>query len=175
LIAATNRDLAAEVRRGAFRQDLFHRINVVAVRTPPLRDRREDVLLLARHFMSRAAARCKRRVRAVSPEAERCLTAYAWPGNVRELENAIERAVALGESDQILAEDLPESVVDAAPAPDAAGAYQVSVGGAKRESILRAWAEAGGDYKAAAKRLGVHPNSLLRLIRNLGLRDMLKG
>jgi Nif-specific regulatory protein len=175
LIAATNRDLAAEVRCGAFREDLFHRINVVAVRTPPLRDRREDVPLLARHFVSRAAARCKRRVRGVSPEAERCLTAYSWPGNVRELENAIERAVALGESDQILPEDLPESVVDAAPAPSAAGAYETSVGGAKRESILRAWAEARGDYKAAAKLLGLHPNSLLRLIRNLGLRDILKG
>ena len=175
LIAATNRDLAAEVRRGAFREDLFHRINVVAVRTPPLRDRREDVPLLVRHFVSRAAARCKRRVRGVSPEAERCLTAYSWPGNVRELENAIERAVALGESDQILPEDLPESVVDAAPTPSPAGAYQTSVGGAKRESILRAWADAGGDYKAAAKLLGLHPNSLLRLIRNLGLRDILKG
>jgi DNA-binding NtrC family response regulator len=114
-------------------------------------------------------------VRGIAPEAERCLIAYSWPGNVRELENAIERAVALGESDQILAEDLPEPVVDASPGPGAAGAYQTSVGGAKRESIVRAWAEASGDYRAAAKLLGLHPNSLLRLIRNLGLREILKS
>jgi Nif-specific regulatory protein len=175
MIAATNRDLAAEVRRGAFREDLYHRINVVALRTPPLRDRREDVLLLARHFTTRAAAHCGRRVNGLSAEAERCLTAYQWPGNVRELENAIEHAVVLGESDQILLEDLPESVVEGAPAADVPGAYQASVGDAKRDSILRAWAESGGDYKAAAKRLGLHPNSLLRLIRNLGLRDILKN
>src|SRR5579883_128392 len=175
VIAATNRNLEAEVRRGAFREDLFHRINVVAVRTPPLRDRRDDVPLLARHFVERAAARCKRRVRGISPDAERCLAAYSWPGNVRELENAIERAVALGESDYILPEDLPETVLDSAQAAGAGGAYQSSVGGAKREAILRAWAEANGDYKSAAKLLGLHPNSLLRLIRALGLRDILKG
>jgi len=175
LIAATNRDLGGEVRRGAFREDLYHRLNVVAVRTPPLRDRREDVPLLARHFVARVAARCGRRVEGVSAEAERCLTAYGWPGNVRELENAIERAVVLGGSDQILPEDLPENVLEAAPAFDAASAYQASVGDAKREAVLRAWNEAGGDYKAAAKRLGLHPNSLLRLVRNLGLRDVLKS
>jgi Nif-specific regulatory protein len=175
LIAATNRDLGAEVRCGAFREDLYHRLNVIALRTPPLRDRREDVPMLARHFLARAAARCGRRVEGISAEAERCLTAYGWPGNVRELENAIERAVVLGESDQILPEDLPESVLDSAPAFDLASAYQASVGDAKREAILRAWNEAGGDYKAAAKRLGLHPNSLLRLVRNLGLRDVLKS
>jgi Nif-specific regulatory protein len=175
LIAATNRDLLAEVRRGAFREDLFHRLNVIAVRTPPLRERREDIVLLARHFVSRAAARCGRRVDGISPEAEHCLAAYPWPGNVRELENAIERAVVLGESSQILPEDLPESVLEAAPAPDISSAYQTSVGGAKREAILRAWEESGGDYKAAARRLGLHPNSLLRLVRNLGLREVLKS
>ena len=175
LIAATNRDLGAEVRRGAFREDLYHRLNVIALRTPPLRDRREDVPLLARHFLARAAARCGRRVEGISAEAEQCLAAYGWPGNVRELENAIERAVVLGESNQILPEDLPESVLDSAPAFDLASAYQASVGDAKREAILRAWNEAAGDYKAAAKRLGLHPNSLLRLVRNLGLRDVLKS
>ncbi len=175
LIAATNRDLAAEVHRGAFREDLYHRLNVVSLRTPPLREHREDIPLLARQFVARAGARCGRRVEGISPEAERCLAAYGWPGNVRELENAIERAVVLGESEQILPEDLPESVLEIAAPPDLASAYQASVGGAKRECILRAWTEAGGDYKAAAERLGLHPNSLLRLVRNLGLRDVLKG
>jgi transcriptional regulator with GAF, ATPase, and Fis domain len=174
LIAATNRDLAAEVRRGAFREDLYHRLNVLALRTPPLRDRREDVSLLARYFLTRASARCGRRVDGISADAERCMSAYGWPGNVRELENAMERAVVLGESDTILPEDLPESVLETAVAPDLAGAYQSSVGDAKRECIRRAWMEAGGDYKAAADRLGLHPNSLLRLVRNLGMREALK-
>jgi transcriptional regulator with GAF, ATPase, and Fis domain len=176
LIAATNRDLTEQTRRGGFREDLYHRLNVVALRTPPLRERPEDIPLLARHFIKRAAANCGRRVEGISPATERCMMAYAWPGNVRELENAIERAVVLGESNQILPEDLPESVVDATSSPEAAGGgYQSSVGGAKREAILRAWQEANGDYKEAARRLGLHPNSLLRLIRNLGLRDALKG
>jgi transcriptional regulator with GAF, ATPase, and Fis domain len=175
LIAATNRDLAEQTRRGGFREDLYHRLNVVALRTPPLRERREDIPLLAYHFMKRAAANCGRRVEGISPATERCMMAYGWPGNVRELENAIEHAVVLGESNQILPEDLPESVLEAAPSPEAAGGgYQSSVGGAKREAILRAWNEANGDYKDAARRLGLHPNSLLRLIRNLGLRDALK-
>jgi transcriptional regulator with PAS, ATPase and Fis domain len=175
LIAATNRDLAAEVKRRAFREDLFHRLNVIAVRTPPLRDRREDIAELARHFLARASARCGRSVRGISIQAERQLAAYNWPGNVRELENAIERAVVLGVSDEIQPEDLPESVLESAGPPDLAGAYQLSVGDAKRECILRAWTQASGDYKAAAAALGVHPNSLLRMIRNLGLRDMLKA
>jgi len=174
LVAATNRDLAMEVNRGAFREDLYHRLNVVALRTPPLRERREDVPLLARHFLARASARCGRRVSEISSEAERCLAAYQWPGNVRELENAIERAVVLGESDTILPEDLPESLLETGAPLNLAGAYQASVGDAKRDCILRAWVEAGGDYKTAAARLGLHPNSLLRLVRNLGLREVLK-
>jgi Nif-specific regulatory protein len=175
LIAATNRDLAAEVKRRAFREDLYHRLNVVALRTPPLREHREDIPELARHFLARASARCGRHVAEISPEAERYLVAYNWPGNVRELENLIERAVVLGESDQIRPEDLPESVVEAAGPAELTGGFQISVGEAKREAILRAWTEACGDYKAAAAQLGLHPNSLLRLVRNLGLRDLLKS
>ncbi len=173
VIAATNRELATEVRRGAFREDLYHRLNVVALRTPPLRERREDVVPLARHFLVRSSARCGRRVDSISLEAERYLEAYAWPGNVRELENAIERAVVLGESNQILLEDLPESMLEVTAPADLASAYQASVGDAKRECIVRAWNEAGGDYKVAAASLGLHPNSLLRLVRNLGLRERL--
>ena len=171
VIAATNRDLAAEVKRGAFREDLYHRLNVIALRTPPLRERKEDIPALARHFVARSAALCNRRVTRISPDAERALAAYDWPGNVRELENAIERAVVLGESDAVQCEDLPESLFDAAEAPG--GGYQDSVGTARRESILRAYEQGGGDYKAAAKILGIHPNYLLRLVRNLGLKEKL--
>jgi Nif-specific regulatory protein len=174
VIAATNRDLSAEVRKGAFREDLFHRLNVVALRTPPLRERREDIPLLARHFMVRAAAQCKRHVTDISPEAERCLLAYSWPGNVRELENAMERAVVLGSTDEVLVEDLPESILDSVDTSDLSGAYQKSVIEAKRESIVAAYRQAGGDYKGAAKLLGVHPNYLLRLVRNLDLKDAVK-
>jgi two-component system, NtrC family, response regulator HydG len=171
LIAATNRDLTGEVRAGRFREDLFHRLNVVALMTPPLRDRKEDILALAMHFLARSSARCGRKVGGISSEAQHCLTAYSWPGNVRELENAIERAVVLGDADTVQPEDLPETVLETpALSPELAGGYQATVGDAKRDAILQAWAEARGDYKLAARALGLHPNSLLRLVRNLGLR-----
>jgi two-component system, NtrC family, response regulator HydG len=174
LIAATNRDLGAEVKRGAFREDLYHRLNVVAIRVPALRDRPEDIPALASHFLERAAVRCKRRVTGFSAEAERYLKSYSWPGNIRELENAIERAVVLGQSEMVLAEDLPETVLDAAvPGADADGAMQSSVSEAKRQLIRGAWREAAGDHNRAAALLKIHPNSLRRLIRNLGLREEL--
>jgi len=175
VIAATNRDLASEAKRGAFREDLYHRLNVVALRTSPLRERPEDIPLLANHFLQKAAARCKRRVQGFSPEAMRLLRSYPWPGNVRELENATERAVVLGTTDMTLPEDLPDTVLDGSAVVTASSpsAFQNSVGSAKRESIIRAWNQANGDYKAAAALLELHPNSLLRLIRTLRLRDVL--
>jgi Nif-specific regulatory protein len=175
MIAATNRDLSAEVKRGAFREDLYHRLNVVAIKVPPLRERAEDIPALARHFLERAVARCGRRVTALAEETERYLMSYSWPGNIRELENAIERAVVLGESEVLLPEDLPETVLDAAPAVDGAGALQSSVSDAKRKLILDAWRESGGDHNRAAELLRIHPNSLRRLIRNLGMRSILVG
>src|SRR5579871_5609917 len=175
VIAATNRDLRAEVRRGAFREDLYHRLNVVALYVPALRERGEDIPALAAHFLERASARCRRRVTQIAPEALAYLRAYSWPGNVRELENAIERAVVLGDGETLLAEDLPETVLDAPAAPAAApGALQNSVTDTKRQLILRAWEESGGDYKVAAQKLKIHPNSLLRLVRTLGLRETLR-
>jgi len=176
IVAATNRDLEAEARRGAFREDLYHRLNVVALRVPSLRDRAQDVLPLAHHFLDRASARCGRTVTAISPEAERCLVSYSWPGNVRELENAIERAVVLGQSEELLPEDLPEPVAHraaAAAAHAAPGTLRTSVSQSKRELILTAWRESGGDHNQAAARLKIHPNSLRRLIRLLNLRDSL--
>jgi transcriptional regulator with GAF, ATPase, and Fis domain len=173
VIAATNRDLAAEVRRGAFREDLYHRLNVVALKVPPLRERPGDILPLARYFLARAAVRCRRRVTGISPEAERALAAYSWPGNVRELENAIERAVVLGDSEILLPEDLPETILDAGPVVP--GALQASITQAKRDLILAAFRETGGDHNLAAAKLKLHPNSLRRLIRMLGLREILNS
>ncbi len=170
VIAATNRDLSEDVREGKFREDLFHRLNVVRLESPALRDRKDDIPLLARYFLERSAVRCKRHVHGLSPDADEVLAQYSWPGNVRELENAMERAVVLGVSDWVLPEDLPETLLEASP--QAGGArYHSSVGQAKREAILDAYVQGSGDYKQAAKVLGLHPNYLLRLVRNLNLRD----
>ena len=171
LIAATNRDLKAESRAGRFREDLFYRLNVVSVRMPALRERRDDVPLLASHFAVRAAQRMGRAVAGISPKARACLIKYDWPGNVRELENAIERAVVLGTSDLILPEDLPESVVDQAAADEpAVSPLHEAVLDYKRRLIVNAIDQAGGNYTEAAKALGVHPNHFFRLIRTLNLK-----
>ena len=170
VIAATNRDLAEDVSDGKFREDLFHRLNVVNLESPPLRDRKEDIPLLAQYFLQRSAERCKRVVQGLSPESEAMIMAYGWPGNVRELENAMERAVVLGVSDWVLPEDLPESLLETAPR-DSGTRYHHSVGRAKCDAILDAYVQGNFDYKLAARVLGLHPNYLLRLVRNLGLRD----
>jgi len=112
VVAATNRDLDREVAEGRFRQDLFYRINVVPLHLPPLRERREDVRLLAGHFLERAAAE-QGRTCELAPDTLAALEAYAWPGNVRELENAIEHGLAMAEGGRIEVRDLPEAVARA--------------------------------------------------------------
>jgi len=175
VIAATNRNLTESVKAGAFRQDLYYRLNVVSVEMPALRQRREDIPLLAAYFTARASERSKRHVRGVSPEARACLMNYDWPGNVRELENSIERAVVLGASDFILPEDLPEAVLETEqPAGASIAQYHEAVAEAKKQVIMRAVEQAGGNYTEAAKLLGVHPNYLHRLIRNMNLRTSLR-
>ena len=182
VVAATNRDLEEAVRTGGFRQDLYYRLNVVSFEMPPLRERREDIPLLASYFVSKYAAKFKRRVTGLSAEARECLTSYDWPGNVRELENAVERAVVLGSTDRVLPEDLPETVLDAAPDPSSPGAdtappvtrYHDALREAKRQLILRALEQSSGSFTEAARLLGVHPNYLHRLIRNLNLRPEIK-
>ena len=109
LIAATNKDLEAAVKARTFREDLYYRLNVVSLECPPLRDRREDIPVLAEYFVAKFAAKCKVKAKRISPEAMAGLVNYDWPGNVRELENAIERALVLGVSEMIEPEDLPES------------------------------------------------------------------
>jgi Nif-specific regulatory protein len=172
LIAATNRNLEEEVRAGRFRQDLYYRLNVVTLKTPPLRERQSDIPALAMHFASKFGAQCGRRIGGISPEAEAYLSHYDWPGNIRELENALERAVVLGSSDIIQLEDLPESIREIAHAADVvrAPALQDAVDRAKREAIAQAFQQGKNDHAAAAKLLGVHPNYLYRLMRNLGMR-----
>ncbi|HEX2715890.1 MAG TPA: sigma 54-interacting transcriptional regulator, partial [Candidatus Acidoferrales bacterium] len=171
LIAATNRDLKEASRAGTFRQDLYYRLNVVSLRMPALRERREDIPLLANFFAARYSEKVKRRVAGVSPKARACLMRYDWPGNVRELENAIERAVVLGSAEMILPEDLPDSVLEeATPAGEPVTALHDGVRETKKALIERAIEQAGGNYTEAARILGVHPNHLFRLIRTLNLK-----
>ena len=175
LITATNRDLEEAIRQGTFRQDLYYRLNVVSIQMPSLRERREDIPLLASYFVQKYSDRCNRRVTGISSEARARLMNYDWPGNVRELENAIERAIVLGTTELILPEDLPEAALEtAAPATSGVAKYHEAVTEAKKQLILKAFEQAGGNYTEAAKLLGVHPNYLHRLIRNMNLRPELK-
>jgi Nif-specific regulatory protein len=172
LIAATNRELEAAIECGTFRKDLYYRLNVVSLTLPPLRDRREDIPLLASHFVAKHGKRATRRVTGIAREALAYLKAHDWPGNVRDLENAIERAVVLGSTDLILAEDLPETVLEAAPhGTGPIGGYHETLRNEKARVILAALDQAGGSFTEAAKLLGIHPNYLHRLVRNLGLRE----
>ena len=177
LIAATNKNLEEAIVSNEFRQDLFYRLNVVSFEMPALRDRREDIPLLASYFADKYSVKCNRRLKGISAEARACLSAYDWPGNVRELENALERAVVLGTTDLILPEDLPEAVLETelSPATTSALKYHEAVTQTKKQIILDAMTEAKGNYTEAAKRLGVHPNYLHRLIRNLNLKEQLKA
>jgi Nif-specific regulatory protein len=175
LIAASNCNLDQAVRDGTFRKDLYYRLAVLKVTMPALRERREDIPMLARHFVQKHAKHCKVKPRPISREALSCMANYDWPGNVRELENAIERALVLGSSDMILPEDLPESLLERTPAPEMTEAkYHAALKELKKQLIRDAVEQTQGSYAEAARLLGVHPNYLHRLIRNLELKDTLK-
>src|SRR5262245_32113694 len=175
MIAATNRDLEEAIKQGSFRQDLYYRLNVVTLTMPPLRERREDIILLASYFATRYGERCKRQVRGLTAEARALLLSYDWPGNVRELENAIERAVVLGLEEMIHVEDLPEALLETESIMgDVTANYHEAVKEAKKQLIFKAFEQTGGNHSEAAKVLGVHPNYLHRLIRNLNLKALLK-
>jgi len=176
LIAATNKNLAQAVKDGTFREDLYYRLNVVSVIVPPLRERPDDIEILAEYFISKFAVKCKVKAKKLSPEAMSCLMSYDWPGNVRELENAIERALVLGVSEVIRPEDLPESLLEKGTGPAAPTTkYHLAVQQLKKQLILAALEEARGSYTEAARILGVHANYLHRLVRNLNLRTSIRS
>jgi DNA-binding NtrC family response regulator len=160
VIAATNRDLKVEMAKGAFREDLFYRLNVVTVDLPPLRERRADIAALASFFLLRYAAENGKRIETISDAALEALVSYAWPGNVRELENVIERAVVLGDSGQIEARHLPASLVpsnegEAMPAIPGSTIYEI-----ERYAIFKTLEACGGSTSKAATVLGVSPRKI---------------
>ncbi|HEY7322660.1 MAG TPA: sigma-54 dependent transcriptional regulator [Candidatus Binatia bacterium] len=168
IIAATNRDLEVAVKEGRFREDLFHRLNVVPIMLPPLRERREDISALARHFLQRFAKEVKKNSTEISAEALGKLSAYDWPGNVRELANVIERAVVLGQGSEIVPHDLPSRI--AAVQPDSQPdnlPYRDAMEVYRKQLVMRALAQTQGNRAAAARALGLHEKYFLRLLKSL--------
>jgi Nif-specific regulatory protein len=174
VIAATNKILEEAIKAGEFRQDLYYRLNVVSVVVPPLRERPDDIALLAMYFASRYSEKCNRPLKGISSEARALLMNYSWPGNVRELENAIERAIVLGIGDEIVPEDLPDTLLEVQTAEGSSGTYYDRINDLKKRMIVDAVKQTKGNYTEAAKLLGVHPNYLHRLIRNLDIKSDLK-
>jgi nitrogen regulation protein NR(I) len=190
LVTATNRDLLAEVGAGAFREDLFYRLNVVPIHIPPLRERREDIPLLADHFIAKFNDRLKKEIAAITPEAVERLVAYQWPGNIRELENLMERTVLFCEGPEIRVSDLPPEVAGAAtphpvaataqaageeaprPAPESLKeAVRAETERVERELIQRALDATGGNVTQAARKLKISRKSLQTKMKELGLRE----
>ena len=181
VVAATNRPLEEMVQEGRFREDLFYRLNVIPIHVPALRERREDIPLLADHFLERFAKEMGKPVAKISTGAMDCLLRYSWPGNVRELENVIERAVALETTPAILPERLSEAVRSGRPGRADAmdGAAFLSPGfsldqhleGLEADLVRRALGESGGDRAAASQLLGISTRSLRYLIRKHRLKD----
>jgi Nif-specific regulatory protein len=178
IIAATNRDLSEDIKNGRFRGDLYFRLNVINLTMPALRERPEDIILLARFFIAKYNKRCKRNINGISPEAKSRLQSYEWVGNIRELENTIERAVILAQQDVITVDDLPDSMVkltrdsiDRTNSGGGSSSYRSTVLEAKKKIVKDALLTANGNIPEAAKYLDVHPNNLHRLIKEFGLRN----
>ncbi|WP_323383042.1 sigma-54-dependent transcriptional regulator [Myxococcus dinghuensis] len=181
VVAATHRDLSAEVAAGRFREDLYYRLNVVTVRLPALRERREDVPLLAMHFLSHAG---RPELDGFTPEALQALTASAWPGNVRQLENAVARAAAVAQGPRVTVDDLPPELATVStrlPTPRATAEsltklpYREAVDSARdavsRDYLLALMREFGGNVTHAAERAGMERESLHRLLKRYGVRS----
>jgi DNA-binding NtrC family response regulator len=181
LICATNRNLAEMVQQGKFREDLFYRLNVVQMHLPPLRERRDDIPLLAQQFLQKSALQFKKKARRFSPQTLHALEDNAWPGNVRELENVVQRAVVLSEDQTVDVSSLPASMRNARlgsglAVGSEAGAqlshsYEDEVRRFKRALVLRALRECGWRKAECARTLGVARGYLHRLINQLGIQE----
>ena len=163
VVAATNRPLKEKISEGEFREDLFYRLNVVSIEIPPLRDRREDIMPLADHFIKHFAAESGKEIKGFARTAKDSLLMYDWPGNVRELENAIERAVVLSRGDTIESLDLPPPVAQAVKADD------LSMEAVEREHLERVLCKVGWNIGKAAEILKIHRNTLAAKLKKYGL------
>jgi two-component system response regulator AtoC len=177
IVAATHRDLQAEVKAGRFREDLFYRLNVLPIAIPPLRDRKEDITLLVDHFIARNNARLGTSIRGLDAEARKALVDYAWPGNVRELENTIERAMVLAEGDQLHVQDLPERVREARdPVQMQLASGELSIKKTTRiiEEVLirRALQKTKGNRTRAAEVLEISHRALLYKLKDYKITDL---
>ncbi len=159
VIAATNHLLEPLVKEGRFREDLFYRLNVVSITLPPLRERKEDIPLLANHFLQKFSEENHKTISHISPEALQVLTEYSWPGNVRELENSIERAVILTAHPIILPEDLPQKVMETIPEKK-----PLSLKDVEKSHVLKVLQETKGNKKKAAEILGIDRTTLYRIL-----------
>ena len=173
VIAATNKDLLQEIEAGAFREDLFYRLNVVTLNMPPLRERREDVPLLAKHFLEIFAEKNRKTIKGFTPQAMDQLIRYDWPGNVRELMNAVERAVVLASSEYLDEKDLPLALKDEATEGEAPP-EQVIPGDlpleeVEKASILKTLELTGGNKSEAARRLGITRRTLHKKLKKYGV------
>jgi two-component system nitrogen regulation response regulator NtrX len=171
VLSATNKNLADEIRRGAFREDLFFRLAVVPLSVPPLRERREDIAPLARHFLAQFSARFGRRPKSVSPAAMEALESYRWPGNVRELKNLVERLMILCAGDEIRREDLPAEIRDAelAAAPAGDAPLRDAREDFERRYILASLKRHRGNVTRTAEALNVERSNLYRKLKSYGI------
>src|SRR6266545_1324637 len=168
IIAATNKDLEEAVKRGTFREDLYHRLNVIAITLPRLRERREDIASLADYFLQRFALETKKPFNEITEQALARLCAYSWPGNVRELANVVERGVVLGDGPEFSTDCLPSRLVGDAPIASAeTQLFHEAVNSHRRTLIVDALGRAQGNRAAAAKALGLHRTHLLKLMKAL--------
>jgi len=171
IIAATNRDLQKALEEGVLREDLYYRLNVILLQVPPLRERMDDVPILAMHFLRKYAARESSAMTAISDEALNVLLSYSWPGNVRELENAIERAVVLGQGDRLRAQDLPAQVHRRADDQHPLVPAHLTLEEMEKLAIVQALRLTGGNKSEAAERLGIHRTSLYDKMRRYAITD----
>ena len=175
VVTATLRDLEAAVEEGRFREDLYFRLNVIALEVPPLRSRGSDVLLLAQRFLERASRRAGKRVNGITPAAAERLLGYGWPGNVRELENCVERAVALTLHEQLLVDDLPERVRTWRPAEVVLAvedpAALLPMEEVERRYVLKVLESVQGHRTRAARILGFDRKTLYRKLERWGVED----
>ena len=186
LIAATNRDLAAEVAAGHFREDLYYRLNVVPIKLPALRERVNDIPLLVEHILEKFARRLNQAIRHVDADALGSLMQYAWPGNIRELENVLERTLLLSDGDTLLVSDFPDELRVAPADMEIGDGLQLPIGMSnlketvrhitrkvERQMIVQHLEETGGNVTQAARKLGISRKSLQTKMKDLGLRDEL--